>query len=905
MVGFGSSLRMARRPGWEHAYLDYESLKLLLSQIEAVYEEEGHRQRTKTSFGSHGRSTSSNQMHIADYRDELFNESNSDLAYASSDNEIDQVVSSEDEGSPYQGLKPFLTYSHEPSSSEAEDSVDMDSTCGGGTIGRIGWLREQDSRKRHRKKHRRIEPRQEENEFLFNHGPSTFLVEAQDDGYGTSTPAHFMERNMEDGSLVLPPLVDQHSSTESTSLLPNVSWTGTSLVQSDPVSPLHKSFVGNKNWVAPRNDNDTVDAQRGQETISERHRQRKDAKKRRRQRQKKRRQLLRKKAKRDKRVPPHLRVAHAKARAITERFLGLLKAEVEKVTLFTQSRLGELADTAGSLRFPSDDGSEYHRGSIRSRKNMHGHPLSDGGMHPSASSSEDEGDGMVGTFPWSDTSDEEASNNKGDSREDSSFSSPMRKSYSGSTIRTEHRSNVSADNPPAIGSRRRNSKPYSASVNARRRQIDHFSDLRKSRPIFQRIDHIVGDDLLLLSAVDEADGYTAVGVELMHVLKFVSVNVIAVRKICRKHDKLLMNRMLGGYYHRKWKKSKPVEAPNKSVNAITLGRIVSRSLGDGTNGVPFFVTGVNRNKLVGFYDRKIQNLANSSTVQVISSCIALALSEYEVSHSRADALANLNGNQISPKTPRKNSGRNIFEDVLPGLSPFGTTQNPLAPMGGILGASDNFDTAHSIDSHDLSENGPPSTVSTISLTRLRFAVVSTFALREVARQKLDNFKAFMARSSLVFTGTNVIGEGLDGCSREILDFFVAYNPDSALLLDGSGLYNGLQKGRWRQRPIGSVMLSTLAMGVSSHSTQSGSSFPERSQDVIDAVTVMPISGDLSYLDGYRVNRPHIISDIPDQKGKFINRVTLTLNRTAALLYCVSFSAVVQRRTKGLTPFVLR
>ena len=40
MVGFGSSLRMGRRTGWEGAYLDYETLKLLLSQTEAVYEEQ-------------------------------------------------------------------------------------------------------------------------------------------------------------------------------------------------------------------------------------------------------------------------------------------------------------------------------------------------------------------------------------------------------------------------------------------------------------------------------------------------------------------------------------------------------------------------------------------------------------------------------------------------------------------------------------------------------------------------------------------------------------------------------------------------------------------------------------------------------------------------------------------------
>ena len=44
----------------------------------------------------------------------------------------------------------------------------------------------------------------------------------------------------------------------------------------------------------------------------------------------------------------------------------------------------------------------------------------------------------------------------------------------------------------------------------------------------------MGEDLLLLSAVDEADGFTAVGVELMHVLRYVCVNLVAVRKICRK-----------------------------------------------------------------------------------------------------------------------------------------------------------------------------------------------------------------------------------------------------------------------------------------------------------------------------------------------------------------------------------
>ena len=51
MVGFGSSLRKARRPGWEDAYLNYEALKLLLTQIEAVYEEEAHLQHQRQRRG--------------------------------------------------------------------------------------------------------------------------------------------------------------------------------------------------------------------------------------------------------------------------------------------------------------------------------------------------------------------------------------------------------------------------------------------------------------------------------------------------------------------------------------------------------------------------------------------------------------------------------------------------------------------------------------------------------------------------------------------------------------------------------------------------------------------------------------------------------------------------------------
>eukprot|EP00984_Skeletonema_dohrnii_P025277 scaffold14403_cov72-Skeletonema_dohrnii-CCMP3373.AAC.2 len=54
MVGFGSSLRMSRHRGWEDAYLDYASLRLLLTQIEAVYEEEDWKARDSAATNNNG-----------------------------------------------------------------------------------------------------------------------------------------------------------------------------------------------------------------------------------------------------------------------------------------------------------------------------------------------------------------------------------------------------------------------------------------------------------------------------------------------------------------------------------------------------------------------------------------------------------------------------------------------------------------------------------------------------------------------------------------------------------------------------------------------------------------------------------------------------------------------------------
>jgi hypothetical protein len=256
-----------------------------------------------------------------------------------------------------------------------------------------------------------------------------------------------------------------------------------------------------------------------------------DEERRRKRRQRRRRKQAKRRRERrelERKVPQHLRLAHAKARSITERFLGLLRAEVEKVTLFAQSRLGELADTAGSLRFPSCDDSEF--GSFSSRPRPLGtgydHPLSDGGMHPSASSSDDEHG--TGVFPWSDSSDDESDEG---SRPGASpaFGREGHRKYSAGNLSsmTDQAANLTRKRAAATRESNRNEqmpsdKSKNSAFDAAQRQISQFTAIRCEKPTFQRNDHIVGEDLLLLSAVDEVDGFTAVGVELMHVLRFIS-----------------------------------------------------------------------------------------------------------------------------------------------------------------------------------------------------------------------------------------------------------------------------------------------------------------------------------------------------------------------------------------------
>lgn len=925
MVGFGSSLRMARRAGWERAYLDYETLKMLLSQIEAVYEEEWHRQRTEDDAFEDDRPRGRKRSR-GDYRDFLFLEPDSDVAFASSasellggqdssdystDEETGQKLESISAFAPSQA-KPFTLYSQETETDE-EDSIGPDE-CGGRSLTSFGWRREsktavmEGSRKSRRKSSKRraiLSPlRADQPSDFFVGGPDTFLGQE-----GGESPGPEPSRG---SSSLLNTSFQRGFSTEGTALLQQPTSEGGGSFYSfnnrgsQALTP-PKDFSGGAYYPGPISVGANVTSSEPQSlclprlTPGEVKRKKLEAERRRKRRQRVRRRRAKRREELERRVPPHLRLAHAKARSITERFLGLLRAEVEKVTLFAQSRLGELADTAGSLRFQMDDDSEFGGFSSRSRSRGGGyegfssrsrsrgggyeHPLSDGGMHPSASSSDDE-HRANGIFPWSDTSDEDEHSEAGSKTCVSPRPEFSTGNASSTTIRITNKAS-STDKNASFGNKP--TKFKSTAFAAAHRQINHFTMLRCERPTFQRYDHIVGEELLLLSAVDEADGYTAVAVELMHVLRFICVNVIAVRKICRKHDRLLTSRMLGGYYHRKHKAMKKGKDGKKGrsspQHALTLGSIVSRSLGEDCEVDPSAATGLNQNKLVGVYDLKVQDLANSPTVRVVSSCLALALSEYEVSESRADALSKLNSTVSRAKTaPLDGAGEFTGGLKASSTAPVGcspsrwiSSMNPRKkkrPEFESLGVMMPYDSE--MDS-DPENTGPRSTSSNVSLTRLRFAVISVFALRESARFKLDFHKVFLCRSLLAFNGPNVVGEGLDGCSREVLDFFVAYNPDAALLLDSSDLYQGLQEGKWRTVPIGRIMLSALSTAVTSPVFDTA----KNGMGIQDAVSIMPTLS-VHTLDNNDVSRTKT-----EGTGVEYDDPLLKLSRVSSLLYSVS------------------
>jgi len=706
MVGFGSAFRISRRRGWETAYCDYETLKLLLTQIEAVYEEENteasvgdgfyaglsgfgsddvfydphdqhdeqlvalsesrRRQRKQTRRNERGEQKN-------DWRDELFAESDSSVAFASS--ECESGVDDEERFSD----RSHSSVGQYPSLDDAKFNYSIDNNSGYPSYGSSGSF-----------------------------------------GIGGTSAARSIVSFESGGSM-------EHSrgqalQNETNPMLPNKQSAGG---HSSREFRGFRSGIGSSKKV-------------GQEIKKPKAKQRRKNK-----------------------LPPHLRRAHVKARAITGRFLGLLRAEADKVALFTHSRMGELTDTIGSLRFPCDDMEIGNRDEYQ---------LSDGGIHPSSDSS---------------------------SSEDVSISS------SGAGDRDNNNINV----PRFQGRQGRNSERTNRKqimeatlMNANMQDVDRTTFrqlnaaelLRLARPIF-RSDQVLGDDSLLLSAVDEADAFTAVGVEFLHLLRYVCVNAIVIRKLCKKHDHLLTRRMLGGYYHKLKNRSDRINdtsensrldsTPRRGNVRQTFGKRQAQSSTTSSKSLRHQAR-YGMHILLGTYDSKVQDLANSVIADTLSQSLELALSEFEISRRRADRLASkpVRKSRVELSENLTNLASDNLCYGFPSPKTFGFASKSM---------EDNF-RDRSGDDDDTSED--VSSSSSISLTRFHFVVSSAKILRDEAIQRRSVFGEYLSLSCLVLDKNHFIGEprGLNGgCSRETLEFFSSYNPDLALILDSHILQQAL------------------------------------------------------------------------------------------------------------------
>lgn len=472
---------------------------------------------------------------------------------------------------------------------------------------------------------------------------------------------------------------------------------------------------------------------------------------------------------------------------------------MEKVILFTNSRLGELSDTIGSLRYSSnEDGHDEMRRKPPS--------LVEVGMHQLSSSDSDDRDS--GQSSASSLADEQeyAASNRGDK---------------------DHRRKIDSSET--------------------KKQLVMRDRLRISKPLFQKADFL-GEDFSLLSAVDEVDCFTAVGVELLHLLKYICVNVIAVRKICKKHDAMLANRMLGGYYRRFSTESKEISiGKQRQLKYFSRRDIEPQQFGG---------------YIMGIYDTKIQHIANSTTMETVSSSLAIALADFQASQSRSVLL----GLEFASKGKGRGSENVISKQPeMPPPSHQTSSRSRLrdAAMNRISRqclSGDDDSTVTSQDDENSCTNTP--------ITRLQYVVTSIFGLREAARLKCIPFEQFSSRLFMISTGPNVANDGLDGCSRQTLDFLRSYQPDAAYSLDFERYYSSHKI----TDDIGGVMVASLAAATKDYNYVTLNRTRFRRQ-VAASMSINPLStwGDIG---------------LPlDQNRKFRN--ILRLNAASMILYLVS------------------
>jgi hypothetical protein len=367
------------------------------------------------------------------------------------------------------------------------------------------------------------------------------------------------------------------------------------------------------------------------------------------------------------------------------RFLTKLQTETEKVSLFVLSKQGQLADAVGALRFGEAAGQIANPttsvgGSSNDETSM------DVNLERSGSSDEEDDDDDAVDF--------------GRFGEEAALL-PYLPRKSGSRSRSKD----SLSTPkPIFGGTNNNSM---------------LSDWK-------------GDNKM--------DSYTVLGVELLHILRYICVNAMGIRKILKKHNKLLA----------KYSAQFAYSAEFRDRSDWDKSLVQSQS---------------SDYRLAGGADGHLQQLANSNSMAAVHASLISALAGFEQAAIRLQSGSDA-ASEAAPKFLREHRR---------------TKTNPHISI----------QKADEIEIADMMEEGSPPS----SLTRLQCTLWSINTLREYAQVANQPYEAFLSRKAMIVTGDSI--GGLKGTTKQALEVLLHFQPDSILYMDDSTLENWQKQSAYR------------------------------------------------------------------------------------------------------------